>query len=117
MLGRQLALPAADLYLLVIGTPLHDIGIVGVDEAILRKPGRLTPEEFEEMKKHTTKGVAIVSTIPDLHSIIPIVRSHHERWDGTGYPDGLKGEDIPLLARIVGVVDAFDAITSDRPYH
>ena len=69
------------------------------------------------MKTHTTLGAEIVRTIPDLQPILPIVRSHHERWDGTGYPDGLDGEDIPLLARIVAVADAFDAMTSDRPYH
>lgn len=117
MLGRQLGLEKADLDLIEIGTPLHDIGKIGVDDAILRKPGKLTPEEWEEMKKHTTKGAAIVSTIPDLIPITPIVRNHHERWDGQGYPDKLAGEDINLLARIVAVVDAFDAMTSNRPYH
>src|SRR5207344_1054248 len=81
-----------------------------------RKPGRLTPAEFEEMKKHTTKGAKILEQVPDLASVIPIVRSHHERWDGMGYPDGLKGDQIPRLARIVAVADAFDAMTSDRPY-
>src|SRR5205814_6217080 len=109
MLGAQLGLSADDLDLLETGTPLHDIGKIGIDDAILRKPGKLTPEEFDEMKTHTTKGEAIVSLIPDLDPRIrPIVRSHHERWDGAGYPDRLKGEDIPLLARIVAVVDAFD---------
>ena len=117
MLGRQLGLPDADINLLETGTPLHDIGKIGIADAILCKPGKLTPEEFEEMKTHTTKGAAIVSVIPDLHPVIPIVRSHHERWDGGGYPDRLKEEQIPLLARIVAVVDAFDAMTSARPYH
>jgi HD-GYP domain-containing protein (c-di-GMP phosphodiesterase class II) len=102
--------------LIRIGTPLHDIGKIGIDDAILRKPDRLTPEEFAVMKTHTVKGAEIVATIPDLHPIIPIVRSHHERWDGNGYPDGLRGEAIPRLARIVAVADAFDAMTSDRPY-
>jgi HD-GYP domain-containing protein (c-di-GMP phosphodiesterase class II) len=117
MLGQQLGIPAEDRSLLEIGTPLHDIGKIGIDDAILRKPGKLTAEEFETMKAHTTKGAEIVSVIPDLHPIIPIVRNHHERWDGNGYPDKLAGEDIPLLARIVAVVDAFDAMTSARPYH
>jgi putative nucleotidyltransferase with HDIG domain len=117
MLGRQLGLDKKDLELIEIGTPLHDIGKIGVDDAILRKPGKLTPEEWEEMKKHTTKGAAIVSTIPDLIPITPIVRNHHERWDGQGYPDKLAGEDINQLARIVAVVDAFDAMTTARPYH
>jgi putative nucleotidyltransferase with HDIG domain len=118
MLGRQLGLPESDLEHIRLGTPLHDIGKIGIDDAILRKPGKLTAEEFEEMKKHTVKGEQIVSTIPDLDpKVRHIVRSHHERWDGTGYPDRLAGEEIPLLARIVAVVDAFDAMTSNRPYH
>src|SRR5207244_12872201 len=79
-------------------------------------PDRLTPEEFEVMKTHTVKGAEIVSTVPDLRPIIPIVRSHHERWDGKGYPDNLAGEAISPLARVVALADAFDAMTSDRPY-
>jgi putative nucleotidyltransferase with HDIG domain len=117
LLAQQLNLPAKDQELLRIGTPLHDIGKIGIDDAILRKPARLTPEEFKIMQSHTVKGDAIVSTIPDLHIVRPIVRSHHERWDGNGYPDKLAGENIPLLARIVAVADAFDAMTSNRPYH
>src|SRR5205085_4122571 len=89
---------------------------IGIDDAILRKPGKLSPAEFDVMKTHTTRGAKILEQVPDLASVIPIVRSHHERWDGLGYPDGLKGEDIPRLARIVAVADAFDAMTSDRPY-
>jgi HD-GYP domain-containing protein (c-di-GMP phosphodiesterase class II) len=106
----------ADMDLIRIGTPLHDIGKIGIDDAILRKPDKLTPEEFEAMKLHTVKGAEIVATVPDLRPIIPIVRSHHERWDGRGYPDGLGGEAINPLARVVGLADAFDAMTSDRPY-
>jgi HD-GYP domain-containing protein (c-di-GMP phosphodiesterase class II)/pSer/pThr/pTyr-binding forkhead associated (FHA) protein len=116
LLAEHLALPAEQLELLEIGTPLHDIGKIGIDDAILRKPDRLTPAEFEVMKTHTVKGAEIVKTVPDLVPIIPIVRSHHERWDGRGYPDGLGGEAIPPLARIVALADAFDAMTSDRPY-
>jgi putative nucleotidyltransferase with HDIG domain len=116
MLGQQLELPSDDLELIRIGGPLHDIGKIGIDDAILRKPGRLTPEEFVTMQSHTTKGAAILATIPDLAPVIPIVRSHHERWDGQGYPDGLAGEGINRLARVVAVADAFDAMTSDRPY-
>jgi putative nucleotidyltransferase with HDIG domain len=117
MLAQKLGLPDELLELVKTGTPLHDIGKIGIDDAILRKPGRLTPAEFDAMKEHTTKGAEILQTIPEMANIIPIVRSHHERWDGGGYPDGLKGEDIPLLARIVTVADAFDAMTSNRPYH
>lgn len=116
MLAEELGLPAEDVELIRIGTPLHDIGKIGIDDSILRKPDRLTPEEFEAMKLHTVKGAEIVATVPDLHPIIPIVRSHHERWDGKGYPDGLAGEAIPMVARIVAVADAYDAMTSDRPY-
>jgi HD-GYP domain-containing protein (c-di-GMP phosphodiesterase class II) len=117
LLAQQLNLPPKEQELLRIGTPLHDIGKIGIDDAILRKPARLTPEEFKVMQSHTVKGDMIVSTIPQLHEVRPIVRSHHERWDGNGYPDKLAGENIPLLARIVAVGDAFDAMTSARPYH
>jgi len=124
MLGKQLnqqagqgGKPLVDLHLLEIGTPLHDIGKIWVPEGILNKPDKLTAAEFEIMKLHTTKGAAIVSNIADLHPIIPIVRNHHERWDGTGYPDKLAGEEISILARIVAVVDAFDAMTTVRVYH
>jgi len=116
MLAQELQMPTSDVELIRIGTPLHDIGKIGINDAILRKPDRLTPEEFEHMKLHTVKGAEIVNTVPDLRPIIPIVRSHHERWDGLGYPDGLKGEAIPALARVVALADAFDAMTSDRPY-
>ena len=116
LLGKKRDLPVRELELLRFGTPLHDVGKIGIDDAILRKPGKLTDEEFAIMKSHTTKGAAILATEPDLEPIIPIVRNHHERWDGRGYPDGLAGEAIPPLARIVAVADAYDAMTSDRPY-
>jgi putative nucleotidyltransferase with HDIG domain len=116
ILGEQLKLVPRDLDLIRIGTPLHDIGKIGIGEAILRNPNRLTPAEFEIMKTHTVKGAAMLAKIPDLVPVIPIVRSHHEQWNGRGYPDGLTGEEIPRLARIVAVADAFDAMTSDRPY-
>jgi putative nucleotidyltransferase with HDIG domain len=116
LLARQMNLDAADLRWIRFGTPLHDIGKIGIDDAILRKPGPLTPDEYKIMQSHTIKGAAILSTLPDLAPIIPIVRSHHERWDGKGYPDGLAGAGIPRLARIVAVADTFDAMTSDRPY-
>jgi putative nucleotidyltransferase with HDIG domain len=117
LLGEQVNLSPEDKQLIEIGTPLHDIGKIGIDDAILRKPGRLTPAEFDIMKTHTTKGAKILEQVPDLQpEVIEIVRSHHERWDGQGYPDGLKGDAIPELARIVAVADAFDAMTSDRPY-
>jgi putative nucleotidyltransferase with HDIG domain len=116
LLGEKLGLTSADRQLLQIGAPLHDIGKIGVDDAVLRKQGRLTPTEFEHMKSHAVKGAAMLTGIPDLEGIIPIVRNHHERWDGKGYPDALTGQHIPRLARLVAVADTFDAMTSDRPY-
>jgi putative nucleotidyltransferase with HDIG domain len=116
LLGQQLDLPAEELHWIRLGTPLHDIGKIGIEDSILRKPGKLTPQEFEIMKTHTIKGVKIIEQIGDLKDVIPIVRSHHERWDGHGYPDKLKGDEIPRLARIVAVADAFDAMTTNRPY-
>jgi len=95
---------------------LHDTGKIAVPEHILNKPGKLTPAEFEKMKLHAPIGAEILSSIDFPYPVVPIVRHHHENWDGTGYPDGLKGTEIPLGARILSVVDCFDALTSDRPY-
>jgi putative nucleotidyltransferase with HDIG domain len=95
---------------------LHDTGKIAVPEHILNKPGRLTPTEFETMKRHAPIGAQILSSIEFPYPVAPVVRHHHENWDGTGYPDGLEGEEIPLGARILSVVDCFDALTSDRPY-
>jgi HD-GYP domain-containing protein (c-di-GMP phosphodiesterase class II) len=116
IIGEAMELSAGELQMLRIGTPLHDIGKIGIADAILRKPGRLTDEEFAEMKTHPAKGAAILEAIPALKPVLPIVRHHHERWDGQGYPDRLAGESISCLARIVAVADAFDAMTSNRPY-
>ena len=95
---------------------LHDMGKLAVPEYILNKPGPLTPAEFEKMKRHASIGAEILSAIEFPYPVVPIVRHHHESWDGTGYPDGVKGEAIPIGARILSVVDCFDALTSDRPY-
>jgi putative nucleotidyltransferase with HDIG domain len=116
LVGRQLRLPAGDLEWLRVGTPLHDIGKVGVADAILRKPGPLTPAEFALMQAHTTTGAELIAKVTELAAVVPIVRSHHERWDGGGYPDGLQGEAIPRLARVVAVAEAFDAMAFDTPY-
>ncbi|HVS34560.1 MAG TPA: HD domain-containing phosphohydrolase [Gemmataceae bacterium] len=115
-LGQQLRLSREDLAVIGYGAPLHDLGKIGVADAILRKPGPLTPEEFDVMKTHTTVGAKIVELVPDLRPAVAIVRWHHERWDGHGYPDGLAGEDIPLAARIVAVAEGFDAMVIDTPY-
>jgi putative nucleotidyltransferase with HDIG domain len=116
LLATALELSPADMRLIRIGTPLHDIGKIGIPDAILSKPGKLTPQEFEIMKTHALKGAKILEPVTELADAIPIVRSHHERWEGGGYPDGTAGEKTPRLARIVAVADAFDAMTSDRPY-
>jgi HD-GYP domain-containing protein (c-di-GMP phosphodiesterase class II) len=98
------------------GVLLHDIGKIGIPDAILLKPGPLTPEEWAIMRRHPDIGKRLIERIPFLRGAVPIVHSHHEKWDGSGYPNALKGEDIPLGARIFSVVDAFDAMTFDRPY-
>jgi len=99
-----------------IAALLHDVGKIGIPDHILNKNGRLTPEEYEEIKKHSAIGATILYPIKELGGVAKEVRAHQERYDGSGYPDGLKGGDIPLIARIIAVADAFDAITSNRPY-
>jgi putative nucleotidyltransferase with HDIG domain len=99
-----------------IGALLHDVGKIGVEDRVLRKGGVLTAEEFEAMKAHPVVGAEILAPIKQLEEMLPIVRWHHENWNGRGYPDGLKGEAIPLVARIVAVADSYDAVTTDRPY-
>jgi putative two-component system response regulator len=115
-LGRALGLGDDDLFALHRGGYLHDVGKIGVPDAILLKPGPLTPDEFEQMKQHPAIGDALCAPLRSLRRVRPIVLSHHERLDGSGYPAGLRGDDVPLLAQIVGVVDVYDALTSGRPY-
>jgi putative two-component system response regulator len=115
-LGMQVGLEPAALKGLVFGALLHDIGKIGVSDAILTKPGPLTRQEWAEMRLHPLIGERICEPLATASQFSPIVRHHHERWDGAGYPDGLRGEQIPMGARIVGLVDSFDAIIHDRPY-
>jgi putative two-component system response regulator len=115
-LGRALALPPEDLEALHRGGYLHDVGKIGVPDAVLLKPGPLTPEEFELMKRHPDIGDSLCAPLQSLRRVRPIVRGHHERIDGSGYPEGLRGDEVPLLAQIVGVVDVYDALTSARSY-
>lgn len=115
-IGRDLGLIADDLEALRAASVLHDIGKLAVPEHIISKPGRLTPEEFEKMKIHPVVGAEIVEQVRFPYPVAPIVRAHHEKWDGTGYPDGLKGDQIPLGARILAAVDCLDAIATDRQY-
>jgi putative two-component system response regulator len=115
-LGRLLGLPPADIRSLHRGGYLHDIGKISIPDSILFKPGSLTDGEWDIMRQHTTTGEQICRPMKSLSGVLPIIRNHHERWDGTGYPDGLRGEDIPLLARILQIADIYDALTSNRPY-
>jgi HD-GYP domain-containing protein (c-di-GMP phosphodiesterase class II) len=115
-IGEELKLPAAQLRLLAQAGVLHDVGKIAVPEEILNKPGKLTDAEFVVIKKHPGDGGTMVSTVATLRQIIAIVRAHHERFDGRGYPDGLEGEGIPLEARIIAVADVYDALTSYRSY-
>jgi len=115
-LGTRLGLQESDLVALYRGALVHDIGKMGVPVAILLKPGPLNAEEERQMRTHAGIGGSIVKPLPSAADILPIIRHHHERFDGGGYPDGLCGHRIPLLARIVSVSDAHDALASDRPY-
>ncbi len=115
-LGKELNLKDEDLVALELLSELHDIGKISVDTNILTKTGPLSPEEWNEIKKHPEAGYRIARTVPELSQIAEYILAHHERWDGKGYPQGLKGEEIPLLSRIIAVVDSFDAMTNDRAY-
>lgn len=116
-IGSELGLPEERLSNLRQAALLHDIGKIGIPEQILHKTSRLTDAEYELMKAHVTMGAEFLTTSRGLRHLIPFVRHHHERWDGSGYPDGLRGEEIPLEARILAVCDAVEAMASDRPYH
>lgn len=115
-IGQELKLPRHDVENLRYGGILHDVGKIGVPESILCKPSRLTSEEMQVMRQHPEMGASIVRPVTFLNAIRHAIRNHHERWDGEGYPDKLKGEDIPLIARIINCADTYDACTSTRPY-
>ncbi|HEV7765320.1 MAG TPA: HD domain-containing phosphohydrolase [Thermoanaerobaculia bacterium] len=115
-IGKNLQLSDKDMRSLRISALLHDVGKIGIDDRILRKPGALSEDEFEVMKGHPVKGAAIMSGVAQLIDIIPGMKYHHEKWSGGGYPDGLEGEQIPMQARIVAIADTFDAMTTNRPY-
>ncbi len=116
LIGEKVNLSEQELQTLRIGGLFHDIGKIGVPDLIIQKEGKLTDEEYAEIKKHPSIGVHILSNASIFKDIIPIVEHHHERYDGTGYPSGLKGEDIPYFARIAAIADSFDAMTSKRSY-
>jgi putative nucleotidyltransferase with HDIG domain len=115
-LAERLGLSPKKVENLKIAAILHDIGKIGIDESILNKPGRLTEEEFEKIKQHPEIGVKIIKDIDFLKDASEIILSHHERYDGTGYPEGRKHKDIILEAQILSIADVFDALTSERPY-
>jgi putative nucleotidyltransferase with HDIG domain len=114
--ARFIGIDEEEFLLLERAARLHDIGKVNISDAILRKRGRLTAKQEEIMREHPVTGADILWTAPLLHQYIPVVRAHHEWHNGGGYPDGLKGDEIPLHARIISLADVFDAMTSDRPY-
>jgi putative two-component system response regulator len=116
VVGRRLGHDEEELQSFRRGGILHDIGKIGIPEEILLKPGPLTEDETEVMRQHPLKGEDICSPLRSLHRALPIIRNHHERWDGRGYPDGLSGGDIPIGARIIAAVDYYDALVTDRPY-
>ena len=116
LLGQQLGLDDEEMRVLGQGAMLHDLGKIGIPDEILKKPGNLDDLEFERIKEHPKLTSEILAPLETSNYYSSIARSHHERWDGKGYPDGLNGEDIPLLARIVAIADAWDAMTSNRVY-
>jgi HD-GYP domain-containing protein (c-di-GMP phosphodiesterase class II) len=116
IIGENLGLDAGELDRLRISALLHDVGKIGVDDRVLKKPGKLTDEEFTLMKQHPVKGANIMRPVAQLKEMLPGIELHHERMDGGGYPYGLPGDKIPMMARIIAVADTFDAITTNRPY-
>ena len=116
MIAKEMNLPAAFMETLQISAQLHDVGKIGIEDHILKKPGALTAEEFEVMKTHTTKGANILRPVTQLAEMLPGIELHHEALDGRGYPYGLQGDQIPMLARVIAVADTFDALTTNRPY-
>jgi putative nucleotidyltransferase with HDIG domain len=114
--GQEVGLSVKELDALRFGSLFHDIGKIAIPDVLLTKPGRLTEDEYELMKRHSAEGARIVAKFGRLRDSVPIIRHHHERWDGRGYPEGLAGEDIPLAAAVAGLADAWDAMTIERPY-
>jgi len=116
ILAKELGLPDEEVDKIQISATLHDVGKIGIEDRVLKKPGVLTNEEFEIMKRHTVMGYEIVRQVKRLNEMLPGIRWHHEALNGKGYPDGIRGDELPLMARVISVADTFDAITTDRPY-
>jgi putative two-component system response regulator len=115
-LAQELGIPPKDLDAVRFGALFHDIGKIAIPDVLLTKPAKLTEDEYELMKRHSAEGARIVSKFGRLRDCVPVIRHHHERWDGTGYPERLSEDEIPFLATIVGFADAWDAMTIERPY-
>lgn len=116
MIADKLGLSTKDKHELYLAAMLHDIGKIGVPDDLLNRPGNLSPEEMERVRNHVVVGASMIEMLGEMHPIVPLIRHHHECYDGSGYPDGLQGEQIPLISRIIAVADMYDAMTSDRPY-
>ena len=116
MIATEMGLAEESIEIVRVAAQLHDVGKIGIEDRILKKPGALTNEEFAIMKMHTTKGANILREVTQLKEMIPGIELHHESLDGRGYPPGLKDDQIPLLPRIIAVADTFDALTTNRPY-
>jgi putative nucleotidyltransferase with HDIG domain len=116
IIAKELALTSEEIEKIRISAQLHDVGKIGIEDRILKKPGALTPDEYEIMKQHTSKGASILRPVTMLKEMIPGIELHHESLDGRGYPHGLKGDQVPLMPRIITVADTFDAMTTNRPY-
>jgi HD-GYP domain-containing protein (c-di-GMP phosphodiesterase class II) len=116
LIAKEMGMPDEFLEVVRVSAQLHDVGKIGIEDRILKKPGALTAEEFEIMKTHTTKGATILRPVAQLKEMIPGIELHHESLDGRGYPHGYKADEIPLLPRIIAVADTFDALTTNRPY-
>ena len=115
-MGIFMGLDRSSLLALYRGGYLHDVGKVGIPDSVLFKPGKLSEAEWKVMRTHPVRGVEICCHLKSLEPVLPMIRHHHERWDGSGYPDGLRGEEIPLMARVLQIADIYDAVTSPRPY-
>ena len=116
LLGENLKLSETELNELIMLSALHDIGKIAVADSIILKPGKLSPQEWEMVKKHPEVGYRIAKSSVNLAAIADAILTHHENWDGSGYPEGIKGSQIPLISRIISIVDSYDAMTNDRPY-